>query len=353
MSIRKHGHGWQVRVAPFRAVTVPRKRDAERLEIDLKTRKALGHLHQAAPTLVGAEIDTLLERKRTVGGKRGKLRPRSIEWYERSAAPWEPLRDILVPSLTRRHVEQHVLARARTAPVAARNELQVLKQALRDAEARGQMVDKAILNLDPINHETAEGRALTVDELNALAAWMPERMKRMVLLVGTVGLRFTEATNLAEQMVDVDAGTIVIPRDLNKSRRTKRIPLAGSEVAMLQEQLELRQVTTKIVFPTLAGQVYTKSGFYSIWQPARRSAGLAGFRFHWLRHTAISLMAQSGMAPEVIAERVGHSDGGALIYRRYRHLFPSELAAAVSKVDGLLDPSPASSNGHGKDNEDA
>jgi len=39
------------------------------------------------------------------------------------------------------------------------------------------------------------------------------------------------------------------------------------------------------------------------------------------------------MKPELIAERVGHRDGGGLIYRRYRHLFPSEVRDAV----GLLD----------------
>jgi hypothetical protein len=35
----------------------------------------------------------------------------------------------------------------------------------------------------------------------------------------------------------------------------------------------------------------------------------------------------------VIAERVGHSDGGALIYKRYRHLYPREVTAAVSAID--------------------
>ncbi len=44
-------------------------------------------------------------------------------------------------------------------------------------------------------------------------------------------------------------------------------------------------------------------------------------------------MARAGMKPELIAERVGHRDGGGLIYRRYRHLFPSEVRDAV----GLLD----------------
>jgi hypothetical protein len=62
-------------------------------------------------------------------------------------------------------------------------------------------------------------------------------------------------------------------------------------------------------------------------------------RFHWLRHTAISLMARAGMKAELIAERVDHNDGGALIYGRYRHLFPSEVR------EGSLDARP-----HGRRN---
>ncbi len=47
-------------------------------------------------------------------------------------------------------------------------------------------------------------------------------------------------------------------------------------------------------------------------------------------------MARAGMKPEVIADRVGHRDGGGLIYRRYRHLFPSEIRTAVGLLDGLF-----------------
>jgi integrase len=83
-----------------------------------------------------------------------------------------------------------------------------------------------------------------------------------------------------------------------------------------------------------------------VWLPALLGAGfahrnekgriVADFRFHCLRHTAISLMCRAGMKPELTALRVGHSYGGALIYRRYRHLFPSELRAAVGLVDDLV-----------------
>ena len=47
-------------------------------------------------------------------------------------------------------------------------------------------------------------------------------------------------------------------------------------------------------------------------------------------------MARAGMKAELIAERVGHNDGGALIYRRYRHLFPTEVREAVSMLDRMV-----------------
>lgn len=336
MSVRKHGNGYQVRVAPFPAVTVPRKRDADRLELDLKTKKALGHLHQAEPITFGKALDDLYERKTTVGGKRGKLRKDSVRWLDSSMKAWEPLRDTLVPSLRRKPVEDLNMRRAGKHPVAARNELQVAKAALRLAKSRGQFVDEAIFDIEPVRHEAAEGVALTPEKLLLVAGLMPERLSRLVLLTGTVGFRWGEAVNLDESMLDLAAGTVTIPRDLNKSRRGKKIELAPSEVTLFREQLALRDIESTLLFPTLDGLVYSGSGFRKHWVRARGAAGLDGFKFHWLRHTAISLMARAGMKAEHIAERVGHSDGGALVYRKYRHLFPSEVKDSVRLVDELL-----------------
>ena len=47
-------------------------------------------------------------------------------------------------------------------------------------------------------------------------------------------------------------------------------------------------------------------------------------------------MARAGMKPELITDRVGHRDGGGLIYRRYRHLFPSEIRTAVGLLDAFV-----------------
>lgn len=285
-----------------------------------------------------------------MGGQRGPLRPAGVRYYQDCVRPWAPLRDTPVPALRRRQIEDHIAARAAVAPTAARNELQFLKAVLRAAQSRGQRVDVGIFEIDPIRVEAKEGQALDYEELLGLASWLPDRVMRIVPFCGTVGLRFTEAVTLTDDRVDLEAGTIFIPGRLNKSRRPKPIPLARIEVQLLRAQLLVRPPGTRVVFATEKGNVYSHSGFQSIWLPALLAAGLAheekndagltmvvaDFRFHWLRHTAISLMARAGMKAELIAERVGHNDAGALIYRRYRHLFPSEVREAVSMLDRMV-----------------
>lgn len=49
-----------------------------------------------------------------------------------------------------------------------------------------------------------------------------------------------------------------------------------------------------------------------------------GFTFHLLRHTACSRLALAGMDPAAAAETAGHTDGGALFLRKYRHLYDGE-----------------------------
>ncbi|CAN5116049.1 MAG: tyrosine-type recombinase/integrase [Actinobacteria bacterium] len=351
MAIRKRGRGrWQVRVRPFPEMTVPTRAAAETIELDLKLRVKLGHLYREKPVSLGQELDGYLARKVAMGGRRGQLRPKSIAFLHQSAKPWEPLRKVLIPNLRRAIVEDCVAARAAVAPVAAANELELLKACLRAAASRGQAVDPGIFEIAPVRHEPAEGVALELAQVHAIGSTMPERIKRLVPFCGTVGLRFSEAVTLTDDRVDLEAGEIFIPHDLNKGRRAKGVPLARFEVQLLREQLLARPCGTLLVFPNEKGGVYSKSGFRAIWLPALFAAGLAhketnangrssivaDFRFHWLRHTAISLMARAGMKPELIAERVGHRDGGGLIYRRYRHLFPSEVRAAVGLLDALV-----------------
>ncbi|MSO95745.1 MAG: hypothetical protein EXQ81_08135 [Thermoleophilia bacterium] len=105
------------------------------------------------------------------------------------------------------------------------------------------------------------------------------------------------------------------------------------------------------MFPTVTGKAWTRSGFRErVWVDAieaaskhdREENGIAasvyeGFTFHLLRHTAGSLMALAGMDPAAASERLGHTDGGALFLRRYRHLYEGEKRTQAKKLGQLVD----------------
>ena len=66
-------------------------------------------------------------------------------------------------------------------------------------------------------------------------------------------------------------------------------------------------------------------------QPAR--PGIPELTFHDLRHTGASLMIASGCHVKVIAEQMGHADGGALVLKRYGHLYKGARRQAAIALE--------------------
>ena len=349
MSIRKRGkRSYQVRVALF-VQTVPTREAAEKLELEFKLRRLGGDVEKVAATTLGQEIDGFLSRLKASGG----LRPRSIEFYEHMAKVWKPLRATRVSALRRVQVEDFISARAAEHPRSALDELQFLKRVLRDAKGRGQRIDEAVLELRPVKHSPRRGKALSVDELYELASWFLEHVSRLILLAGQIGARQSFWFKLTDDMLDLSTRTMPIPAELSKSKREHRVYLTATEVALFREQLMARPTGTALVFPNAGGGQWDRSRFREqAWlksvaaasRHARAQSGRAttvydGFTFHMLRHTAGSLMALAGLDPAVACERLGHTDGGALFLKTYRHLYEGEKRIQADRLDALVQSS--------------
>lgn len=67
------------------------------------------------------------------------------------------------------------------------------------------------------------------------------------------------------------------------------------------------------------------------WQAARKAAGLDHVRFHDLRHTYASWLAQKNVSMGTIGVLLGHTQASTT--RRYAHLSPDSLRRAVAKLD--------------------
>ena len=68
-----------------------------------------------------------------------------------------------------------------------------------------------------------------------------------------------------------------------------------------------------------------------------KKAGISSFRWHDLRHTFGSRLAQAGVSLIAIKELMGHSD--IRVTLRYAHLMQSNLKDAIRALDGEKDTS--------------
>jgi integrase len=234
-------------------------------------------------------------------------------------------------------VEDKVTQIALLHPKTAKDALQFLKAVLREARSRGQRIDDAVLDIPAVRHKPKRGRALEPEELLELASFMPEYIRRFVLLAGRVGFRANELFTLRDSQISFVKGTVFIPEHINKSRRDKHIPLTGAETDLLREQLLVRWPGTDLVFPKRQGGMWNRHHYRDrVWVPACDAAVIEGVTPHHLRHTAISISLAAGMPVEMVAARVGHSDGGALILKRYRHLLEREWGPALGRLDAYF-----------------
>jgi integrase len=163
---------------------------------------------------------------------------------------------------------------------------------------------------------------------------MPGSIARIAPFALASGLRQGELFRLTDQDVDLERGLLTVRHAKTRSG-VRTIEIAGVAVTLLREQLLARTPNPRgLIFPTPTGCQWDKHTFMArVFRPAVRRAKLDGLTFHDLRHGHISLMAAAGVHPTVIAKLVGHGDGGALLMRRYRHLFPDETGRAPAAFD--------------------
>jgi integrase len=85
------------------------------------------------------------------------------------------------------------------------------------------------------------------------------------------------------------------------------------------------------VFP--AGNDRRGSQIRTAFEAALVRAGITGFRFHDLRHTAASHLVMRGASLKDVQEILGHAD--LRMTNRYAHLSPAHLRGAVERLEGL------------------
>lgn len=294
----------------------------------------------------GRYFDTLQEHERTVA----ELMARYLT--ERSAfkAPKSTLRDEqalkhLLPVLGEHRLGEVTpkllaayKAQRRTegaAPATINKELQVVRHAYNLAEREWEWCrDNPMrkVSMEAVHNQV--DRWLTEAEEARLLAAAPAWLKELIVFALNTGMRQGEILALNWTDVDFTRGTLVVMKSKNHERRT--LPLNSTVFALLAEKQAGSGNQEGRVFTTSTGGPLKARYMGRAFANVRARAGVSAFRFHDLRHTFATRLAQKGVDLYKVQRLLGHKTG--TMTQRYAHHSPESLRDGVNVLDRTTRP---------------
>lgn len=191
----------------------------------------------------------------------------------------------------------------------------------------------AVPKLEKLSETEAERvRFLDQDELTALVAALRNCRERVmlpfVMCALSSGARAGELMAMEWKRLDLKKGIGLIHTSKNKEGR--QLFFRGEALDTLREYARVRVLGSPGVFLLNSGAPLTHSKYGKLFRECLDEAGIENFRFHDLRHTAASYLAQNGASLLEIQKALGHKT--AAMTMRYAHLTESHVEAVVDRV---------------------
>lgn len=167
---------------------------------------------------------------------------------------------------------------------------------------------------------------LTKERANRLINVCPTWLAGLITFALETGLRKSNILNLRWANVDMENGICWVNANEAKGKRAIRIPISNAAMKVLRTQKEYEH--------TRLGYVFDRDKIQKrVWDKYCKLVGIENVRFHDLRHTFASWLAQDGVSLYQIKELLGHSDIKSTV--RYSHLIPNTNKLVYSQESAL------------------
>ncbi|VVE43810.1 Tyrosine recombinase XerC [Pandoraea horticolens] len=157
-------------------------------------------------------------------------------------------------------------------------------------------------------------------------------LRWIVRIAVETGMRSSEIVTLRHSQVDLVKRVVRLVETKNTMPRT--VPLTVEATNLFAQALAnpIRPVGTDLIFFGEPGRdkVRRPYNFNKVWLDIKRSAGCSDFRFHDLRHEAVSRLVEAGLSDQEVAAISGHKSMQML--KRYTHLRAEDLVAKLDKL---------------------
>ena len=219
------------------------------------------------------------------------------------------------------------------APQTVVHYLKALRHVLNNAVRDGTLDRNPFARVQLVKVKNGKTRFLTPDEETCLLEKLGPIYGPWARLAILTGLRLGEQFRLRWADVDLDRGLILLPETKAGTVQYVRLNEEAREILRTRQIQQMnRNVASPYVYPsdTLATPLDQRNFYARTFHPAVVALKLDGVGWHTLRHTFASRLAMSGQTEGTIATLLRHSTN--TLVRRYAHLSPSHLHAAVETV---------------------
>jgi integrase len=231
---------------------------------------------------------------------------------------------ILVEKFKRERIKTKTIHDRARAPASVNRELAALSRILTMAVDNGLIASNPCRRVKKFREDNQRTRYLTVEEEENLLDQCIDRrayLRPIILLAINTGMRRGEILSLKWSQVDFSRRLIYVTN--TKTEKDRVIPMNETVVSAL-ECLSRKDE-----------RLFRVTDFKKAFTRACDKAEITGLRFHDLRHTAATRLADGGADAFTIAAILGHST--IQMSARYTHATDERKRRAVEAIERLSD----------------
>ena len=241
----------------------------------------------------------------------------------------------IAPKVISRYKSERLLARAK--PATVNRELALLKHAFSLAVREWEWLqDNPVKKVSMEKEPQGRDRWLTEEEEVAVLQNCPEWLREAVTFAIDTGCRRGEMLSLTWKHVSIERGVATIYGQKTAEWRT--IPLTKRVCEMLSSKnarQKVRALRENTVFSNGTGQPINIHELRWGFESALKAAGIVDFRWHDLRHSFATRLAQNGVDLFTIQKLLGHKSFA--MTQRYAHHCAESLRRGITVLDDYVE----------------
>lgn len=220
------------------------------------------------------------------------------------------------------------------APATINREIALMKQGFNLAlKLWGWIRDNPVMKVPMEKEPPARDRWLDYQEEEKLLAASPQWLQEIIVFALETGCRRQGILSLEWQDVDLFKRVVTILGKKTGERRS--IPLTSRALEVLMERRKVRtkvkSISGDLVFTHPPGRKVNIYTLRWVFGEVVEKAGIRDLRFHDLRHTFASRLAQNGVDPYTVQKLMGHTSFSTT--QRYAHHFVESLRKGIESLD--------------------